>query len=681
MSATEAQSPGNSPATGATAAGPDLATALTDAWTRLQRREYAAAHTAASALRARHPDHRDVLYLLAVSARYLERFDAALAVLAELHARHPTFGRAFEERGLCELARGATAEAIAAFRKAVALNSWLPLSWQALERLYAQCNQPQDAAAAARSLANLQRLPREIVTAYGLCRDGDLRPAEDLVRLYLRTHGDHIEGLRLLARIAMAHEVFDEAELLLEKALAMAPEHHAMRYEYAIVLLRRLRHLRAREELEKLLSIDPKNRDYRRTHAAACDRLGDNAQALRAYEQLLRETPDDVELQLAAGYELKTLGRTEDAIECFRAAAAHRGNGRAYWSLANLKTYRFEQAELDTMVASEAAADTTAEERCHLCFALGKALEDRGDYARSFQYYARGNALKRAQSRYDPQFLETLARQQIATCTREFFSARAGWGYADASPIFIVGLPRVGSTLLEQILGSHSQVDGTMELPEIAHLVFDLHDRTRPPDNPRYPAVLAELSAEDCARRGEQYIRNTHVYRHGKPYFIDKWPSNFRDLGFIHLILPNARVIDVRRGALACCFSNFKQLFPAHAGPEFAYSFEDLARYYRMYLDLMRHWDSVLAGKILHVQYEALITDFPQSVARILEFCGLAPESGCFDFYKTERAVHSPSSEQVRRPINREGLEQWRHFEPWLGPLQEALKRLGVPPA
>lgn len=644
---------------------------------QLRRREFAAAQEAARALRAQYPGNRDVLSLLAFSLRRLDRIEEALEVLEELESRYPAYARSFEERGYCHLARQAIDPAIAAFAKAIALNPWVPQNLTTLQGLYRTRGHLKEAEEAARFAAKLEKLPREITAAHSMLADGEIQAAEHLVRRYLRTHGNHIEGMRLLARIAMMREMPHDAEILLEEVLRIAPDYRAARQEYASALLGRNKHLRAREELETLLAADPGNRFCRRAHATACARLGDYEQALPALQKLLSEAPGDPELHLALGHAHRTLGRIAEAIESYRAAAAVRpGDGRAYFGLANLKTYRFDDAELERMIRYEADAATPMVDRYHLAFALGKALEDRGQYERSFQYYARGNGLKKQESRDYGQFFETNARLQAATCTREFFAARQGWGYADAAPIFIVGLPRAGSTLIEQILASHSQVEGTMELANIPHLVRDLQDRTRPSDNPSYPGVLAQLTKEDCARLGEKYIRETLVYRHGKRFFTDKFPSNFRDLGFIHLILPNCRIIDARREALACCFSNFRQLFPERSGPQFAYSFEDLARYYGMYLRLMRHWDAVLPGKILRVQYEELVRDFPANVRRIVEFCKLSPEPACFEFHKTERAIHTPSSEQVRQPINRAGIDQWRHFERWLGPLKEALEAL-----
>jgi tetratricopeptide (TPR) repeat protein len=657
--------------------GSDLATKLDHLRTQLERQEFAAAHEAARALRAKYPQNRDVLHALACSLRYLGRIAEALEVLEELERHYPAYGRLFEERGHCHLAQGTVDPAITAFARAVTLNPWVPETLTTLQGLYRMRGRLKEAEGAARFCAKLEKLPREITTAHSMFADGEMHAAEQMVRRYLQSHGDHIEGMRLLARIAMTRDLPHDAEILLEDVLRIAPDYHAARYEYAVALLGRNKHLRAREELEKLLAADPGNRACRHAHALASARLGDYQQALPAFQKLLSEGPEDAELHLAIGHAQRTLGRIAEAVESYRAAAAVRaGYGDAYFSLANLKTYRFEDAELERMVLYEADAETTLVDRYHLSFALGKAFEDRGEYERSFQYYQRGNELKKTECRNHGDFFETNARLQVTTCTREFFTARQGWGYADAAPIFIVGLPRAGSTLIEQILASHSQVAGTMELANIPHLVRDLQDRTRPPDDPRYPGVLAQLTAEDCVRLGEKYMRETLVYRRGKAFFTDKFPSNFRDLGFIHLILPNSRIIDARREAMACCFSNFKQLFPDRSGPQFAYSFEDVARYYGMYLRLMRHWDTVLPGKILRIQYEELVTDFPANVHRMLEFCKLKPESACFEFHKTERAVHTPSSEQVRQPINRAGIDQWRRFEQWLGPLQEALKAL-----
>jgi tetratricopeptide (TPR) repeat protein len=638
----------------------------------LERSQFARALEAAEVLLAQVPENRDVLYMLAVSQRYLQRIPDALATLARLETVHPNFSRLFQERGHCHVALRSAESAIAAFLHAVNLNPALPASWNALQVLFRMTGQEANALMAASHVTTLGALPTEVVTATSMFSDGEVHEAERIVRGYLLAHGNDVEAMRLLAKIGTKVDVLDDAELLLDAVLTLAPDYSAARFDYVQVLLGRHKHVKALEELDKLLKVEPLNRSYRTAQATARVGLGEFERAIELYRELLNETPQAAELHLSIAHALKTLGRRDEAIESYRTAAAIRpGYGDAYWSLANLKTYRFTDDEITRMRAAEAAPNTQLVDRFHLCFALGKALEDDGQYAVSFGYYERGNALKKAESRYRPESIERNAHLQISVCTAEFFRARQGMGCASAAPIFIVGLPRAGSTLLEQILASHSQVEGTTELPEIPRLAQELQGRESTDSNPRYPGVVRELTAADFQRLGEKYLADTRVYRAGKPRFIDKMPNNFRHIGLIHLILPNAKIIDARREPLACCFSNFKQLFAS--GQEFTYSLEDIGRYYRSYVELMQHWDSVLPGKILRVQHEDVVEDLEGNVRRILEFCGLPFESQCVEFYKTERSVRTASSEQVRQPIFKEGLDQWLYFEPWLGPLKEAL--------
>ncbi len=640
--------------------------------TLLERSEFEAALSAAKTLAHEAPTHRDALYLLAVAQRYGRRVPEALTTLNRLEEVHPEYPRLYQERGHCHVAQREVAPAIQAFERAVTMSPALPASWRALEALYRISGRPTDAERAAAQSANLAALPPEIVTAFSMFADGEIEDAERLTRQYLLTHGNHVEAMRLLAKIGMQMDVADDAELLLENVVKLAPDYHEARYDYAMVLLQRHKHVRAREEMDKLLRADPENRRYRTTHATISTGFGDYDRALPVYREILAETPQDPDLHLSIAHALKTLGRQAEAIESYRAAAAARpGFGDAYWSLANLKTYRFTDQEIDAMRRHEADSRTVAVDRYHLCFALGKALEDRGDYAESFRCYERGNALKKIECRYRPEPLERNARLQRQICTPEFFAARAGYGCPDPAPIFIVGLPRSGSTLIEQILASHSEVEGTMELADIPRMVQELQGRDTTDAPPRYPANLESMGADEARRLGEKYLADTQVYRHGKPRFIDKMPNNFRHLGLIHLILPNARIIDARREPLACCFSNFKQLFAS--GQQFTYSVEDITRYYRMYVELMAHWETAMPGRILRIQYEELVEDLPGHVRRILEFCGLEFEPACLEFHKTERRIHTASSEQVRRPINRDGVDQWRNFAPWLGPMREAL--------
>jgi tetratricopeptide (TPR) repeat protein len=640
----------------------------------VRQQAYGPATAAAEALLALAPEHREGLYLLAVSERLGGRIAEALATLERLERHYPRFTRLHQERGYCHVAERRARPAIEAFLRGVNQNPALPASWKMLAQLYRMTGERDNEAMAEAHVRRLATLPPAIVTATALFSDGDLAEAERIVRAFLLEHGDHIEGMRLLARIGIELDVQDDAELLLDAVLAADPNYHAARHDLAHCLLKRHKYGRALEEMERLLAVDPGNVQFRTTHAAAVVGLGQHERALALYQGLVREHPQAADLLVSVGHAEKTLGHQQPAIEAYRAAAAARpGYGDAYWSLANLKTYRFTDEEIARMRAAEAAPGTLRIDRYHLAFALGKAYEDAGDYAEAFRYYARGNAEKKAETRYRPEPLERAARLQRELCTAEFFAARQGWGDPDGAPILIVGLPRAGSTLIEQILASHSAVEGTMELADIPRIVHELQDREVTVETPRYPGVLAELPAEAFRAFGARYLADTRVFRSGKPRFIDKMPNNFRHLGLVRLMLPNARIIDARREPMACCFSNFKQLFAA--GQDFSYSLEDIGRYYRSYVALMEHWNAVLPGWILRVQHEELVDDLEGSVRRILEFCGLPFEPACLEFHKTERSVRTASSEQVRRPIFREGLDQWRHFEPWLGPLRAALAR------
>jgi tetratricopeptide (TPR) repeat protein len=639
----------------------------------VSERRFAEGLRAADALLAAVPENRDVLYLRAHAQRLLGDISAALATLAGLEQLHPRFSRLYQERGHCYVVLKQAPQAIDAFLHGVNMNPALPASWSMLEGLYRMTGQAANAAEAAAHVATLKKLPPEVVTASALFWEGELAESEQLIRAFLIKHGHHVEAMRLLARIGLEREVLDDAQLLLEAVLDLAPDYHAARFEYAQVLIKRHMYQQAQEQAEKLRAVERSNRNYRTLHAMTCVGLGRHERAIELYRELLAGATQPADLHLSIAHSLKTLGRRDEAIAEYRAAAAARsGYGDAWWSLANLKTYRFEDAELRQLRAAEESAPTTSVvDRYHLCFALGKALEDRQQYEQSFEYYARGNALKRSESRYRPEVFELNTRLQIEACTPEVFARHRGGGARAADPIFIVGLPRSGSTLIEQILASHSAVEGTQELAEIPRIVVDLQGRDWNLDNPRYPAVLAQMSAEDFRRLGEKYLSDTRVYRTGKARFIDKMPNNFRHVGLVHLMLPNAKIIDARREPMACCFGNLKQLF-AH-GQEFTYSIEDIARYYRTYLELMRHWDAVLPGRVLRVQHEGVVDDLEGNVRRLLDHCELAFEPACVEFHKTERSVRTASSEQVRQPIYREGLDQWRHYEPWLGPLREAL--------
>ncbi len=621
---------------------------------------------------------RDALFQEAQALRAQRRIPEALAKLQRLQALEPEFSRLYQERGHCYVLLRDAPAAIDALRAAVRLNPTLPASWDMLEQLYRRLGEPAEADMAAAHLAALMKLPPEVVVANSLFADGDLLPAEDVIRDYLRKDGDNVGALRLLARIRIAREALDEAETLLKSVLKRDPEYHEARFDYSMVLLQQQKYVQARQEAERLLRHDRDSRAYLKQYCAACIGLGDYEPVIDLYERLLADPcasgPEVADLRLWRANALKITGRQEDAIADYRAALAARpDSGVAWFSLANLKTYRFTDDEVARMGAAEARQDVQDLDRVYLCFALGKALEDRGDYAASWRYYERGNAMRRSTARYRPARATSYAERLKQVFTADFIAARADWGSDDPAPLFIVGLPRSGSTLIEQILASHSSVEGTQELGEIGRYARELCGRDPDCGLPVDPEALQRLTAGAARALGERFMAETRVYRRlGRPVFIDKMPNNFWHIGVIQLILPRSTIIDVRRNPMACCFSNFKQLFGAGA-QDFTYAVEDMAHAYRTYLDLMGHWNEVLPGRILTVRYEEVVEGLEESVRRMLKHCGLPFEPACLTFNETRRSVRTPSSEQVRQPIGREGLEQWRRYEAWLGPLRDAL--------
>ena len=468
---------------------------------RLQRESrHVEAVAGAEALLAEFPENRDLLLIAGVSRRHLKRIDEALATLDRLEETQPRYSRLREERGLCFIALKDAPRAIESLLKAVNLNPALPMSWRMLEGVYRIAGDAQNSVTAAEHVATLRALPPEVVTATALFFDGEIGAAEKLIRPFLLRNGDHPEAMRLLAKIAMARDVLDDAEFLLEAVLDIAPDHRAARADYAQCLVDRQKYAKARGVIEALRALDPANLDYRTLAATTAVGLGESETAIKIYQGMLADAPGVADVHLWLGHVLKTVGRMPEAIEGYRAAAALRPDfGDAYWSLANLKTYRFSDNEIDGLRAAEGAPSTLPDDRAHLCFALAKALEDRGETEESWRWYERGNALRRAESRYQPEILETNTTEQKRVCTRAFFEERSGWGAKVSDPIFIVGLPRSGSTLIEQILASHSQVEGTQELGDVPRIVLDLQGRGPDYDHPRYPAVLPSLVEEDSA--------------------------------------------------------------------------------------------------------------------------------------------------------------------------------------
>ena len=650
----------------------DRDTALKTARQHLEAGRHDAALAAIAPLLAQDGEDRDSLYIEAVAHRLAGRIDQATQAADALLSAHPDYGRGFQERAQLHMASGEREAAAAAFRSAVTLNPALHASWQALSTLEAELGRSEAAQMAREQHAYIAGLPPEIASAASMVHEGRLYRAEQLCRHYLRREPRHVEAMRLLADIGARTGVLDDAEFILDSALAFAPDHEMARFDYVGVLLKRQKYARALEEAEKLCAGHPGLAAFESVRAQALSAVGRYEDALAIYDRLLGEAHDPAGLHLQRGHALKTIGRQDEAVAAYRAAHEIRGDfGDAWWSLANLKTYHFSEAELSEMERREASGRIARPDRYHLCFALGKAHEDRGDFGRAFSYYERGNQLKKDELRYTSEAMQREFDRQKAACTPQLFDSRRGSGCPAPDPIFILGLPRAGSTLLEQILASHSQVDGTMELPHILALAHRLSGRRRIDEAPLYPANLPEIPSDKLAAFGQRYLDDTAANRAGAPFFTDKMPNNFRHIGLIHLILPNAKIIDARRDPMACCFSGFKQLFAE--GQEFTYGLEEIGHYYRGYVDLMDHWDTVLPGKILRVQHEDVVADLEGQVRRILDHCGLPFEQACLDFHKTERAVRTASSEQVRQPISDKGLEAWKPFEPWLQPLKEAL--------
>lgn len=610
--------------------------------------------------------------------REQRRAPEALALLDRLASEHPRFSRLYQERAQVLLAMGDGVAAIAASREALALNPALPACWDMLEQLHRLRGEAGEADVAAQRLAALKQLPQAIVVAQSLLVDGDLEPAEDVLRDHLRDAGESVGGLRLLARIRLERGAADEAEALLARILARAPDYREARFDYAMALLQGQKHQAARLEAERLLVHAPDNRELLKLYGAACLGLGDFEPVIDLYARLLAgpcQSADEIaDLRLWRANALKAMGRGAEAVDDYRAALSARpDHGVAWFSLANLKTYRFTDDDITRMRAAEARPGLADMDRVYLRFALGKALEDQADYAASWSFYARGNALRRASSRYRTDVAERCAQRLKAALTADFFAARAGWGVDDPAPIFVLGLPRSGSTLIEQILASHSLVEGTHELTEIGRYASELYGRDPDCGLPLNPAALLDLTASEAQSLGERFLDETRAYRRaGRPFFVDKMPNNFWHIGFIQMILPRATILDVRREPMACGFSNFKQLFGT-TNLEFSYGLDDIAGYYRIYLDLMRHWDTVLPGRVLRVDYESVVADLEAATRRMLSHAGLPFEVACLRFHETRRGIRTPSSEQVRQPIGREGLDQWKRYAPWLEPLRAAL--------
>lgn len=619
------------------------------------------------------PDHPAAMQLLAAARSAQGDAQGTVDVLMSLCQRQPAWPPAHLDLGVALAGAGRHREAVDALRRAAHLKADLPQVWRVLADALAAIGDHAGADEAyAQHVHHATRDPRLLAAASALA-ESRLPEAQALLREQLDRAPTDVAALRMAAEVAARLGRQDDARQLLERCLVLAPGFDAARFNHALILHRSNQPEQALAQVDLLLSKHPGHAGYLNLKAAVLCRIGDYEPAIAIYDSLLAGDARHPRVWMSYGHALKTAGHADRAIEAYRCGLDLEPScGEIWWSLANLKTFRFGGDDLATMREQFSRADLGEDDRLHLAFAIGKALEDAGEYEASFQHYAQGNAVRRGQLRYRADDTSARVRHIRERYTRPFFEARAGMGCDSRDPIFIVGLPRAGSTLIEQILSSHSQVEGTMELPEVTSITRLLRQQGDADSEAPYHDVLATLDAKALRELGERYLAHTRIQRKtSAPLFIDKMPNNFMHIGLIHLMLPQARIIDARRHPLACCFSGFKQHFAR--GQSFSYSLQDIGRYYRDYVSLMAHFDAVLPGRIHRVVYERMVEDTEGEVRRLLDYCGLPFEASCLRFFQNARPVRTASSEQVRQPIYRDGVDHWRHYAPWLAPLEEAL--------
>jgi len=617
--------------------------------------------------------HPSALLILGAAHRRAGRAPAALAVLEPLAAEQPHSAAVHLELGVARAEAGCGRQAIAALRRALQLQPASADGWRLLaDYLDAEGDSAAADEARGRYIKAATHDPRLREAAAALV-ENNLPLADARLRAHLAVYPTDVAALRMLAEVAGRLRRYSDALELLERCLELAPSFDAARHNYAVVLNRMAKPADALPHLERLLAADPNNPSYLNLKAAVLANLGEYGGSIGVYETVLGRFPRQPKIWMSYAHALKTARRQDESVAAYRRAIEMDPSlGEAYWSLANLKTFRFSDADVAAIRAALRRPDLSADDRLHFEFSLGKALEDAAAYEESFAHYARGNAARKQQHPYSADENTRFVEGSKRLFTAEFFAAREGSGAPAPDPIFIVGLPRAGSTLIEQILASHSLIEGTVELPDVPQIAREIAERGEAAREGSYFETVAALDARSLREFGERYLASTRIHRKtNAAYFVDKMPNNCLYIGLIHLMLPNAKIIDARRHPLGCCFSAFKQHFAR--GQSFTYDLADLGRYYRDYIGLMAHFDAVLPGKVHRVHYESMVQDTETEVRRLLEFCGLPFEERCLRFYENERPVRTASSEQVRQPIYTEGMHHWRKFEPWLGPLKESL--------
>jgi tetratricopeptide (TPR) repeat protein len=622
---------------------------------------------------AREPGHAIVTLLLAAARRFAGDAAGAVEVLEPMAESNPNLAAAHYQLGGAYSAAGRSKQAVKALRHAVALQPAMPGAWASLAAELRKMGDDVEANDVCTARIQLATRDPRLAQADAALREKRLDEANKLLRQHLDDDPTDVLAMQMLATVGMRVGQLVDAGMLLLRALELAPNYASARHDYALVLDAQMRRDDALREIEHALKFDPDNPHFRNAQAVLLDRVGEYDRAIDVYAGLLDENPEQPKIWTSYGHALRAAGRQDDSVAAYQKAIAYQPDcGEAWWGLADLKTYTLTADDVDTLRRQLDSSGLSDDDRTHLDFTLAKALEDAGDYAASFEHYAAGNRLHRETGPYDAAQMTEGVRRSKALFTPAFFADRADCGSKAQDPIFIVGMPRSGSTLVDQILSSHSAVEGTMELPDMLTIVRELGERGAGPGEWLYPEVLEKLGADDLLALGERYLASTRIYRKtDRPMFIDKMPNNFANVGLIQLLLPNARIVDARRHPAATCFSIFKQLFAR--GQAFAYDLDDLGRFYRDYVELMAHFDEVLPGRVHRVVYESLVDDTEAEIRSLLDYCGLPFEESCLRFHETERAVRTASSEQVRQPIYYSGVDHWRHFERWLDPLKQAL--------
>ena len=621
---------------------------------------------------AEDPNHIDSLYLSAVSSRYLKNFEDSKRFIERLLTEAPDMGRAYQELGHLNRDAGNEENSIRYYRQACELNPALPASWKALYSYFKKNDNKPAADHAYMQMNTLETMPSALLYISQILNEGKLGIAEEKCREFLKQNPTNTYAMSLLSDIADRLGYFDDAEFLLESAVKFDPNDGELRMKYAMILRKKQKFSKTMEQVNILCEQFPENLSYQAQKASEIMQNGDHKGAIDLFDDILAKNPYNFSILTSKGHAQKTLGETDRAIKSYQTAyQVKQDHGEAFFSLANLKTYAFTKDELNIMREQLKRVDLTLRDKTYFHFALAQGCEAIGEYDEAFIHLDSGNRIKNKQSKYSVERMDRELQAQINVCDESFFEGHGNGGCETKDPIFILGLPRAGSTLIEQILASHSMIDGTLELPNILSMAQSLRGDDIYGKEGNYPKSMEDLTLEKRVEMGRKFIDETRMHRKEAPRFTDKMPNNFRHIGLIHLIMPNAKIIDARRYPLDCCFSMFKQLFAQ--GQEFTYGLAEAGSYYKSYVELMDHWDKVLPNKILRVNNEDIIDDLEGQVSRMLDFLGLPFEESCITFYETDRSVRTASSEQVRKPINKSGMHRWKPYAKHLSPLLDGL--------